>query len=92
MEDMAVVTSFFPVGPTYFGTEHTSAPDHILIPADAVAATLSCRTLRKAMEELQVIPDWRPRDHALVLWQARYQFQAPPTAPAAARWDRDYLS
>eukprot|EP00959_Pyramimonas_sp_CCMP1952_P000560 10644-Pyramimonas_sp.AAC.1 len=64
MEDMAVVTSFFPVGPTYLGTEHSSAPDHILIPADAVAATLNCRTLRKAMKELQVIPDWRPRDHA----------------------------
>eukprot|EP00959_Pyramimonas_sp_CCMP1952_P159294 3331562-Pyramimonas_sp.AAC.1 len=91
MENMAAVDTFHPVGPTYFGTESQSSPDHIFVPSEAVSSTVRCCTLRNAMRDLQAIPDCRPRDHAPILWQVRYTLQAPPPPKGGPVWDKDLV-
>ncbi|CAK0822016.1 unnamed protein product [Prorocentrum cordatum] len=91
MENMAAVDTFHPVGPTYFGTQSQSSPDHIFVPSEAVSSTVRCCALRNAMRDLQAIPDCRPRDHAPLLWQVRYTLQAPPGPKGGPVWDKDLV-
>ncbi|CAK0831809.1 unnamed protein product, partial [Prorocentrum cordatum] len=74
--------------------ESRSAPDYILIPAAALTVTKQCRVVRRSMEELQIILDSRPKDHAPLLWQAQCQLQEPTDQDSGggAAWDREYLA
>ncbi len=67
LHGMELTTMKWNTGHTHFGDRSASKIDHFLLPKTLGGQVQQNCTLMKVMRALQIIPDSKPRDHALLL-------------------------
>ena len=88
---LAVVNTFIPTGPTWFGPSSESYIDHIAMSGGALPAVTKCVTLRGLMAKLQAVHVKRPDDHVPMMMEMHYLRETAPPQLRDQLLDRDSL-